>query len=51
MDRNDIDRGIDLTQMFGILFLRWRIIGVSLGAALAIALIIQIAVEGSSGPV
>ncbi len=51
MNRNDIDRGIDLTQVFGILFLRWRIIGVTLGAALAIALIFQIAGGYSSSEV
>jgi hypothetical protein len=39
MDRNHMDRGIDLTQLWGVFFIRWRIIGAALGAAIAIAFI------------
>ena len=39
MDRNHMDRGIDLTQLWGVFFIRWRIIGAALSAAIAIAFI------------
>jgi hypothetical protein len=34
-----MDRGIDLTQLWGVFFIRCRIIGAALGAAIAIAFI------------
>jgi hypothetical protein len=39
MQHNDMDRGIDVIQFCGVLFLRWRVIVAGLGAALAIAFI------------
>ena len=37
MQRNEIERGIDSTQLWGILYLRWRIIGTAMAAVFAIA--------------
>jgi hypothetical protein len=37
--RNDDAIGINMTQLFGVFFIRWRIIGAAIGAAFAIALI------------
>ena len=42
MERGGLDRGIDLTQIWNILYLRWRIIGVALLAALAIAFVNEV---------
>ena len=42
MDRSETERGIDLTQLSGIFYLRWRIIGAIFVAALVIAVITQI---------
>ncbi|MCH7642645.1 MAG: hypothetical protein IIC30_05130 [Chloroflexi bacterium] len=42
MDRSETERGIDLTQLWGIFYLRWRIIGAIFVAALVIAVITQI---------
>ena len=47
MERNDFERGIDLTQLWGIFYLRWRIIAAAFAAALAIAVITQVT-NGSS---
>lgn len=39
MDRDESEKGIDLIQLWGVLYLRWRIIGVTFVSALAIAFI------------
>ncbi len=50
MNREDMDPGMGLYHLWGIMYLRWKIIAVAFASAMAIAFLLQTARAGSSTP-